>query len=109
LHRRAEKDIWEGLFELPLIETEHPMDFAELKETPAFKELFGETGDAVWSVEDSGVRHVLSHQILHATFYKVEIRAEPYTLLYMYEKTPITAVGDYPVPKLIYNYLSKMR
>jgi A/G-specific adenine glycosylase len=104
LHRRAGKDIWEGLFELPLIETDRPMDFSELKKTPVFENLFRETGQAVWSAGKNGVKHVLSHQILHASFYRVEIRNEN-AALKKYLKIPLTTLGDYPIPKLIYNYL----
>jgi A/G-specific adenine glycosylase len=104
LHRRAGKDIWEGLFELPLIETDRPMDFNELGKTPAFKKLFQETGELVWAVGENGVKHVLSHQILHASFYKVEIQHEN-AALEKYLKVPLAMLGDFPISKLIYNYL----
>ena len=36
MNRRAGKDIWTGLYEFPLIETDHAMDFSGLCETQAF-------------------------------------------------------------------------
>jgi A/G-specific adenine glycosylase len=107
LHCRTQNDIWKGLFELPMIETEQPMDFVELKERPAFKKLFQDTGQPVLSVEKSGVRHVLSHQILHATFYKAEIQMEN-AALRKYLKIQEKDLENYPVPKLIHNYLSEI-
>ncbi|MDR2139803.1 MAG: A/G-specific adenine glycosylase [Tannerella sp.] len=106
LYRRTQNDIWKGLFELPLIETERTMDFAELRETPAFRKLFNATGTSALTVEKSGVKHVLSHQILYATFYRAEIQTEN-AALRDYLKIEKSTLGNYPVPKLIYNYLSE--
>lgn len=44
LSRRKGKDIWEGLYEFPLIETDRAMDFAELQTTDAFRRLFEGAG-----------------------------------------------------------------
>ncbi|MDR2764055.1 MAG: A/G-specific adenine glycosylase [Tannerella sp.] len=107
LYRRTQNDIWKGLFELPMIETERTMDFAELQETEAFKKLFNATGIPVLTIEKSGIKHVLSHQILHATFYRAEIQTENATLK-KYLKIEKNTLDDYPVPKLIYNYLSEI-
>ncbi|MDR2041701.1 MAG: A/G-specific adenine glycosylase [Tannerella sp.] len=107
LHRRTQNDIWKGLFELPLIETEQTMDFAGLQETPAFGKLFRGAGTPVLTVEKSGIKHVLSHQVLHATFYRVELQKES-AALKNYLKIEKNALDDYPVPKLIYNYLSEV-
>ena len=41
LHRRGGGDIWQGLYEFPLIETDKAADFAELAATAAFRELLG--------------------------------------------------------------------
>jgi A/G-specific adenine glycosylase len=107
LHHRTQNDIWKGLFELPLIETERMMDFVELQDTPAFKKLFHGAGTSVLTVEKSGIKHVLSHQILHASFYRVEIQTEN-AALNKYLKIEKNTLDDYPVPKLIYNYLSEL-
>ncbi|MDR3267914.1 MAG: A/G-specific adenine glycosylase [Tannerella sp.] len=107
LYCRTKNDIWKGLFELPLIETERSVDFAELKELPAFKKLFQDTGQPVLSVDESGIKHVLSHQILHVTFYKVEIQTEN-AALKKYLKLPEDSLDSYPVSALIHKYLSKV-
>ena len=107
LHRRARNDIWEGLFELPLIETEQATDFSELQEMPTFRELFHETGRIVLSVRKSGIKHVLSHQVLHTTFYRVEIQKEN-AALKKYLKVEKNALDSYPFPILIYKYLPEV-
>jgi A/G-specific adenine glycosylase len=104
LHHRTGKDIWEGLYELPLIETDDPADFAELQGETLFNNLFRGTGVPVISVMTNNIKHVLSHQILHATFYRVEIRKEN-AFLKKYLKIPLSALDEYPFPRLIDSFL----
>ena len=104
LARRTKKDIWEGLFEFPLIETSHSMGFEEISEMVAFKELFRDSGEIVFSKEMNEVNHVLTHQILHTKFYKAEIQKE-YPFLKKYIKVPLGKINDYAVPILIHRYL----
>ncbi|MDR2913661.1 MAG: A/G-specific adenine glycosylase [Tannerella sp.] len=106
LHHRTGKDIWEGLYEFPLIETEVPMDFAGIKEESAFHQLFRTTGQPFISVEGNSVKHVLSHQILHTTFYSVEVQKEN-AALKKYLKIPLSALDKYPFPKLISIFLDR--
>ena len=103
LKRRSGKDIWEGLYEFPLIETTRSMDFDELKEEVVFQQLFLSAGQLVISVKASGVRHVLTHQVLHANCYQVEIQKETDALA-KYLKIPVSSLDDYPLPKLISDF-----
>lgn len=106
LSRRKGKDIWEGLYELPLIETERAMDFTELQATDAFQHLFEGAGKLTITVELSDVKHVLSHQILYATFYRIEIEQENEALK-AYIAIPTGEVERYAVPRLVQIYLEK--
>lgn len=107
ISRRGEKDIWEGLYEFPLIETERPMDFAELQETELFHGLFDGAGRLDIAVELSDVKHVLSHQILYATFYQVKI--EKITKgLESYLSIICGDVDKYAIPRLLHIYLEKL-
>ena len=108
LSRRKGKDIWEGLYEFPLIETDRAMDFAELQETDIFRQLFEGIGRLDVSVVLRGVKHVLSHQILYAAFYRIEIERENETLK-SYLSVGVSDVEKYAVPRLIHIYLEKMR
>lgn len=108
LFRRQSGDIWEGLYEFPLIETDGPADFSELQGTAAFRNLFDGAGALRMTVELSGIKHVLSHQILYATFYRVEIERVG-EALENYLPVSAVAVDNYAVPKLIHIYLEKMK
>lgn len=105
LNRRSGNDIWKGLYEFPLIETEKETDFVSLQETPAFQRLFSDAGDINVSVERSNIKHVLSHQIIYATFYKIEIEEIPEQLK-SYKEISEATVSDYAVSRLIQIYLS---
>lgn len=107
LSRRGKKDIWEGLYEFPLIETEHPVDFTKLQQTDAFRKLFEEAGRLNVSIDLSGVKHVLSHQILYTNFYRIEIEQVP-TALNTYLAVSYKDIEQYAVPRLINIYLEKL-
>lgn len=103
LHRRQERDIWQGLYEFPLIETEGPVDLTELVRLPAFAAWLG---DAPWRLVRSVPlpKHQLSHQVLHAVVHRIESSAP--TLAPGALAVPTEAVGDYAVPRLIERYLN---
>lgn len=101
LHRRGAGDIWEGLYEFPLIETEHAVEFAELAASEAFREVLGGTE---WHLVRSVAmpRHQLSHQTLHAVFHRIEVMGGLDA-----PSVPAASLGDYPLPRLIDRYLIK--
>ena len=107
LHQRNGSDIWKGLFELPMIETEMPADLNVLQETSAFGKLFQKTGRLEFTLVADEIRHVLSHQTLHVTCYMVEVQQENAALKKMV-RTSREAIDAYPFPKLIVNLLSKI-
>lgn len=107
LHRRADKDIWKGLYEFPLIETEQAMDFAELQKTENFHQLFAGIDTLHISLGLPDVKHVLSHQVLYTTFYQVEI-GQIGPALDAYQEIDSEEIGNYAVPRLIHIYLEKL-
>jgi len=69
MQRRKEGDIWEGLFELPLIESTHLLNDAEIKLSDEFNEFFGEQATIVYS--STTTKHILSHQNIHTRFFEI--------------------------------------
>ena len=104
LRRRGERDIWQGLYEFPLIESPGPADFAELAVQPCFHELLG---DAPWRLVRSIAmpRHQLSHRTVHAVVHRIETPV----LTAAAERLAVdtASVGDYAVPRLLERYLTK--
>ena len=107
MNRRAGKDIWTGLYEFPLIETDHAMDFSGLCETQSFRDLLGDAGTLSITQGLSNVKHTLSHQILYASFYQIEIERIPESLG-NYLSLSCRDIEKYAVPRLIHIYLEKL-
>ena len=102
LCRRGAGDIWQGLYEFPMVETPAAAEFGDLIATEPFRRWVGPSWHLVRSV--AMPRHQLSHQTLHATFYRIEVP----------ELTPdaaaaavsASALGEYAVPRLLDRYLT---
>jgi len=104
LSKRSTKDIWHGLYEFPLIETDHAMNEIKLMSTAEWKSLFGDTDYHLVEVSKK-YKHQLTHQKLNARFFVIAIKDKPNALS---KKTILVKKEDihqYPVPKLIDNYL----
>ncbi|MDH6341364.1 A/G-specific adenine glycosylase [Parabacteroides sp. PFB2-12] len=106
LHRREGKDIWKGLYEFPLIETDMPMDFAELQQTDAFHHLFAEAGQLSIAIDRPVEKHILSHQVIYATFYRIEIE-QPAPAFEAFTEISIHDIERFAIPRLIHIYLEK--
>ena len=101
LRRRGEGDIWQGLYEFPMIETDRAADFSELTDSEEFRTLL----DGVeWRLLRSVAmpKHQLSHQTLHAVFHRIEIFSPV-----DFPSVPTATLGDYAVPRLIDRYLDR--
>ncbi|MDR1879857.1 MAG: A/G-specific adenine glycosylase [Tannerellaceae bacterium] len=106
INRRSGNDIWKGLYEFPLLETEEAVDFAGLQKTEEFRRLLKDTGIRSVSIELQNVKHILSHQALYATFYKIEIE-KGNEALESFVRIPCGSIGEYAVPRLVDIYLEK--
>lgn len=106
LRRRSGKDIWGGLYEFPLIETEAAAGFAELQATEGFRGLFAGAGNLHIRPVLSDLRHVLSHQTLYASFYRIETEECPEALR-SFVCIPCGALDDYALSRLIRIYIEK--
>lgn len=73
LQKRLAKDVWQNLYEFPLIETDKQMTPDELMKLPAFVDLFSGV-ERVEVLKVTGpMKHVLSHRVIYAQFVTVEI------------------------------------
>lgn len=103
LHKREAKDIWQNLYELPLIETDMSLDIQSLQAHKDFINLFLNAG-RVQITPVTHLKHVLSHQIIFASFYRIDIEKPviPYYLQIKAEN-----VDEYPISRLVDKYLEK--
>lgn len=68
LRRRGKNDIWQGLYEFPLLEFKHHPTFDEVIAHPFVKEI---QAKGCWREVKTNVKHVLTHQIIFADYYQL--------------------------------------
>jgi len=68
--KRDTRDIWRGLYDFPLIETEEPVSGEALKSTSGWKEI-EKMGPCSGVHSSETVRHMLTHQVILATFFEL--------------------------------------
>jgi A/G-specific adenine glycosylase len=73
IRKRTAKDIWLGLYDFPLIESESPRTTEELATNPIWEQIHTDF-DIRSITQHKSYIHKLSHQIIHATFYEIEVK-----------------------------------
>lgn len=102
VQQRGAGDIWQGLFELPLIESDRPLKQHAM--LAALNKAFG-TG---WKIIAGRERpaHVLSHQVIHATFWRA-IPSKAFTIPAPWRLLPLESVRDLALPKLLEKWVDE--
>lgn len=108
LRKRTTDDIWHGLYEFPLIETEQEVSFDTLCSYDTFQSItkgksFRLTGQPVH------FKHVLTHQHIFAIFYRL-VFTEPLPLddkndVFLISRNELDA---FPLPRLIDRFLNEL-
>ncbi|MFN6114763.1 MAG: A/G-specific adenine glycosylase [Flavobacteriales bacterium] len=101
LRKRAGKDIWQGLWELPLIETGTTMTARSFPAT-----LKKELG-AGWTVQDrqGPVKHILSHQVIHTMFWEL-LPPKDHRAPAEWKAVKWKTLDQYGLPRLIERHLA---
>ena len=102
LEKREENDIWRNLYQFPLIESAKALNIEELLTTEQFKSLFDDMDISVDSISPE-IIHVLTHQRLHVRFIEISIPKSETSFPWI--KILPNEVHDFPIPKLIDNFL----
>lgn len=104
LRRRGEGDIWQGLWEFPMIETEGPAAFERLCGTEAFARW---VGPGLWRLAGTVAMepHRLTHRTLRAVFHRIEVDA------WSAQAAPLALAtaeaGAKALPRLLERYLER--
>ncbi len=105
LEKREKGDIWQGLYQFPLIETNIEYDINQLIETMEWKQWLENVDIKIKSIHKAP-KHILSHQIIHTQFIIIEINK--HTILH--QKTGIVntdSLSNFAIPRLIDRFLKK--
>lgn len=107
LNKRTGNDVWKNLYELPLIETEEAVDWSELKQTLDFKVFFGEEENMVVDAAQIKLKHVLSHRIIYASFYRVTLQSD-LPVANHFIKIKQNELHQYPISRLVDRYFESI-
>jgi A/G-specific adenine glycosylase len=110
LVQRGKKDIWEGLYELPMIESPGPRSEEEIvQEMLPLILQESEAAYAAGSVQigelSAPIRHQLSHQTIHTRFLQVELELLPHPMPEKWLPVALEKLDGYAMPRLIHRYL----
>ena len=94
LRQRTGKDIWQGLFEFPMIEASSETS----NEVTLFLAQYQHSGKCHWQT-----KHQLTHQIIHALFYVVSLPKLP-PLQQDEIVTDLKNIQSYPFPKIFVEF-----
>lgn len=103
LQKRVGNDIWKNLYELPLIETEAAISIEELMKTEAFGNMFEGAGRLTFKSTEIRLKHILSHRIIYARFYRIEVEKDE-NLSKNYIRVEGPDMDKYAVSRLVHKY-----
>lgn len=104
MRKRTEKDIWQGLCDFPLVETQSAITIEELVESPLL--ILQNSMLSIQNItQHKSYIHKLSHQTIHATFYEFEVKKplQPQNDFKIINKKHIFEVA---IPRLIEMHLA---
>lgn len=102
IQKRQAKDIWKGLYEFYLIESDKKLSEKELLKHNELEKIL--KGKSIGKLKVSAeYKHVLSHQNLHTRFYQIEMKKSVNTL--KLKKVKIEQLHQFAFPRLIEKYL----
>ncbi len=101
--KRTSGDIWENLYDFPLIETPDRYEIDKLMQTPQWKKIFNTAEICLENVSDEKI-HQLSHQKIILRFYHIKITKPIKQSDYL--NIAYTQILNLPVPIIIGNYLA---
>ena len=97
--QRTEKDIWQNMYQFPLIEKN------SVEELSVIQEEIEHTYNIKVTDVISNIKHILSHQHLYTTFWKTKTLPEKLRSNKAYLIIPKETLISYPIPRVIDRYL----
>ena len=108
VEQRTGRDIWKGLYQLPLLETPTELDKTQLeKEITSFAQKnFQITTPTLQP--SATYTHQLSHRTLHVHFFRCELASQPPLIPPKMAPMKVSEIKKIPVSRLIDRYLQKI-
>ena len=103
VHRRGPGDVWQNLYEFPLIEAERSLERTELTKHKSFQQFFPQTVEIVG--QTAPVRQLLSHQRIFARFFEIQLPDEANFNSADFQRVSWAELERLAFPKIITTYL----
>lgn len=103
IEKRSEKDIWQNLFQFPLIESEKSLSIKDFETQIKSNKILSNSRYDISLYNETDIIHKLSHQHLHTKFWIISTEDN------LKEGIPSHGIEEYPVPALIGDFISKFR
>ena len=100
VEKRKEKDIWQNLYQFPLIETEKEVNREVILEKLVKSRYFDSLNMDINLYKNKSFSHKLSHQNIHSSFWIIKVKRVNM------DQVKILNLSLYPFPKPISNFLS---
>ncbi len=107
IQKRVGKDIWEGLFQFPLIETDKKLNDHDLLIAVNDHVLLENSEYVIESISRE-TKHILSHQVIHAKYITIRLGDQMPEITNSYQVVKFTSLNEYAFPRLITRYLEQI-
>lgn len=101
IQKRTQKEIWQNLYEFPLIETDTELNLDAISKLILDKYNKEYHINSISNINVKGKIHKLSHQHLNINFWKVKVKG---VILSSVNKNNIK---NFPFPKVIFNFIEE--
>jgi len=111
IKQRTGNDIWKNLYDFPLIESEGKIPTKKIKQK--ISSFIDSPGDLIKISKPKEYKHILTHQIIYARFYVIDLLGQPSILSQItnsndeFIQVNMDSIFDYPVPRLIDKFLKE--
>ena len=107
LQKRIAKDVWQNLYEFPLIESDKLFEVSELIGNNDFQKLFKGIAKVEITDTTNPIKHILSHRVILAQFITVII-SESNNEIRKFVEVPLNEIDRFAVSRLTELFLEKM-
>ncbi|MBT8270037.1 MAG: A/G-specific adenine glycosylase [Flavobacteriaceae bacterium] len=101
MRKREHSDIWQNLYEFPLVETQLSVDDKSEYITDQLSEILKGDSFHAYLFNQDDITHKLSHQHIHTKFWIVETDSD------LSDGIDVSMVNQYPVPVLIQDFIEE--
>lgn len=100
INKRTQNGIWKNLYEFPLLELEEEMDSDSVNRK--IFDLYSNNSfiQEISLLNKKEIIHKLSHQQLHISFWKIEVKNN------LENSFPLSEISNFPFPIVIYNFIN---